>query len=88
MIEVIIMCEKCLSRTNCQFLGTHKNVSVEGCTAFRDEEEYVAKIKAEAIKEYVEKVKKKSKKRVSDIYGARVYIQDLDQIAKEMGVEL
>lgn len=82
------MCEKCLSRTNCQFLGTHKNVSVEGCTAFRDEEEYVAKIKAEAIKEYVEKVKKKSKKRVSDIYGARVYIQDLDQIAKEMGVEL
>ena len=95
------MCEKCLSRTNCQFLGTHKNVSVEGCTAFRDEEEYVAKIRAEAIKEFAKALKE-------DIssYWLEMYMNGLkgtmrtreitcecveeyiDQIANEMGVEL
>lgn len=76
------MCEKCLSRTNCQFLGTHKNVSVEGCTAFRDEKEYVAKIKAEAIKEFAERMKAL----ITEIEFVEDW--DLDQIAKEMGVSL
>ena len=42
-------CEKCLYRKNCQFLATHKNTTVEGCTAFESENN----LKTEAIKEFV-----------------------------------
>lgn len=79
------MCEKCLSRTNCQFLGTHKNVSVEGCTAFRDEEEYVAKIKAEAIKEVYAKVEEKFPE---GLYNSNDVLTLVEEIVEEMGVEL
>lgn len=42
----------------------------------------------QGVKDFAERLKNKSKKRVSDNYGARVFIQDIDNLAKEMGVEL
>ncbi len=76
----MIKCETCLSRTNCQFLATHKNTQVEGCTAFRDEEAYVAKIKAETIDEFVYKLK--------SIPHIALYKYEIDQAAKEMKVDV
>ena len=32
----IVKCETCLYNKNCQFLGTHKNAVVEGCTAYKN----------------------------------------------------
>lgn len=82
-------CEKCLSRTNCQFLGAHKKAIVEDCTAFRSEEQYIAKIRSEAIKESFDKLKTKIKT-VEIAYGEAeiIFADDLDKVAKEMGVEL
>jgi hypothetical protein len=82
-------CEKCLSRTNCQFLGTHKKAIVEDCTAFRSEEQYVAKIKAEAIKEFAEKIyRSRAMYGQKDKFNKTVFLNIVDQIAKEMGLEL
>jgi hypothetical protein len=47
----MIKCEKCLYRKNCQFLATHKNTTVEGCTAFESE----SALKAEVVKEFAER---------------------------------
>ena len=38
----------------------------------------------DATKEFVERLKAKSKKRVSDNHGARIYIEDIDNLLKEM----
>lgn len=44
-------------------------------------------IKSEVIKEFAERLINKSKKRVSDVYGPRVYIQDVLDLEKEMTEE-
>ena len=44
----------------------------------------LVKARPEAIKEFAERLKTKSKKRVSDSYGARIYVQDIDNLVKEM----
>lgn len=44
----------------------------------------ISEIRAEAIKGFAERLKEKSKKRVSDICGARVYVGDIDNLVKEM----
>ncbi len=36
-------CNKCLYKKNCQFLLKHKNAVVSGCTAFKDEADFVIK---------------------------------------------
>ena len=45
------------------------------------------KIKSEARKEFAERLKAKSKKRVSDIYGERIYFKDIDNLLEEMESE-
>ena len=78
------MCEKCLYRQNCQFLGKHKKADVSGCTAFVSEAGY----KSEAIKEFAEKVKDivdepaLIRGRVIDTIIARI-----DDLVKEMTEE-
>ena len=47
----MIKCEKCLYRKNCQFLATHKNTIVEGCTAFESEND----LQIKAVKEFAER---------------------------------
>lgn len=53
-----MICGDCLYRKNCQFLGKHKKpVVVEGCTAFVNEADFIAKHTSEAIKEFAERGK-------------------------------
>lgn len=83
------MCEKCLSRTNCQFLATHKNVIVDGCTAFKSEEQYVARIKLEAMKEFAEQLKEKQfevNDLNEDIFYA-VAVEDIDNFVENWVVK-
>ena len=47
-------------------------------------QQYILTARAEAVKEFAERLKKKSQKRTSDIYGERVYMQDIDILVKEM----
>lgn len=42
---------------------------------------------SEARKEFAERLKEKSKKRVSDIYGKRIFIEDIDNLLEEMESE-
>ena len=41
-------------------------------------------IKAEAIKEFAERLKKVSAKRTRDVYGERIFFKDIDNLVKEM----
>ena len=44
-------------------------------------------LQSEARKEFAERCKEKSKKRVSDIYGKRIFIEDIDNLLAEMESE-
>ena len=85
-----MICEKCLYRKNCQFLGTHKKAVVEDCSNFLSEKE----LKVKAYKECIEKVKSKATDigvcdaQGNDYGGATVvFVNDLDNLLKEMGCE-
>ena len=75
-------CEKCLYRKNCQFLATHKKTVVEDCSCFEEEN----KIKAEAVKEFAERLKKRLDRKHT-VYGREYVLRHLRELAKEMGVE-
>lgn len=81
------MCEKCLYRKNCQFLAKHKGVIVTDCTAFNDEEELKANIKAEAVKEYINKAKEEmlnfAKIEINEHYYYLVGTSFFDNLLKE-----
>lgn len=52
-----MICGDCLYRKNCQLLGRHKKpLVVEGCTAFVNEADFIARHKSQAIKEFAERV--------------------------------
>lgn len=74
----MIKCEKCLYRKNCQFLATHKNTTVEGCTAFESESDF----KIEAVKELLEKIEKQAILSEDDVYW--VELDDIYNLVKEM----
>lgn len=81
----MIKCEKCLYRKNCQFLATHKNTIVEGCTAFESEND----LRIEAVKEFWDKLKTHSRKMQSsdfsgEFWDRAVLVEDGDNIVKEM----
>ena len=61
-------------------------VSEERCYEIAREmiPQFVRQARAEAIKEFAERLKKKSQKRVSDHYGERIFIQDIENLVKEM----
>lgn len=46
------MCEKCLYRSNCQFLATHKKSVVKSCTVFRSEADFKTEIAMDVIDEF------------------------------------
>ena len=78
----MIKCEKCLYRKNCQFLATHKNTIVEGCTAFESEND----LRIAAAKEFAERLKKKAYLN-DDLAGLNymvVDVDDIDNLVKEM----
>ena len=58
--------------------------SIVRSKSLEDYDRLIGDISAEAIKEFAERLKTKSKKRVSDSYGARIYVQDIDNLVKEM----
>ena len=35
-MNTIVKCETCLYNRNCQFLATHKNAVIEGCTVYKN----------------------------------------------------
>ena len=46
--------------------------------------ENIEQTKTEAYKEFAERLKKKSKMRVSDIYGKRVFTEDIDNLLNKL----
>ena len=40
-----IKCETCLYNKNCQFLASHRNTAVEGCTAYKNYDDVVEVVK-------------------------------------------
>lgn len=63
----------------------NKNLLSKLCKKVRTESKVVEKlIKAEAIKEFAERLKDKSKKRTQDVYGEMVFFGDIDNLVKEM----
>lgn len=84
----MIKCEKCLYRKNCQFLATHKNTTVEGCTAFKSESD----LKAEAFKEFADLAIKKIYENVTPIpqqrYLVKMCIEEIENTKKEMVGEM
>lgn len=45
------MCEKCLYKSNCQFIAKHKKAVVDGCTAFKSEAELMGEIARKIFEE-------------------------------------
>jgi hypothetical protein len=77
------MCNKCLYKKNCQFLAKHRKTIVEGCTAFESEN----KVRAEAIKEFVERLKEYKYLSREWSHGEHPYVvevDDIDNLAEEM----
>lgn len=91
-------CEKCLYRKNCQFISKHhkfiseykkavieKSVIVTECTAFENEEEFKAKIKDEAIKEFAERLIDKAEHIATWSDGElAITISEIEDTAKEL----
>ena len=49
-MNTIIKCETCLYNRNCQFLATHRNTAVEGCTAYKNAADVVSREVFEQVK--------------------------------------
>jgi hypothetical protein len=84
----MIKCEKCLYRKNCQFLATHKNTIVEGCTAFESEND----LRIEAAKEFADLAIKRICENVTPIpqqrYLIKMCIEEIENTKKEMAGEM
>ena len=75
-------CEKCIYKKNCHFLSTHKKTIVEDCSCFEDEN----KVKAEAVKEFAERLKKKAEGCFYDLANLDDFmcaVTDIDNLVKE-----
>lgn len=81
----MFVCEKCLYRNNCQFLARHKNVVIENCTVFKNEEDFILNIKTEAYKEFEGRVRMILEKRYGKAYMRESkIIGDLADLLKEL----
>lgn len=79
-------CENCIYRKNCQFLAKHKKAKVSGCTAFVSEADFVKKAKAEAVREFAEKLKEQAVECDVDFnYSKACHIKNIEVVeAKEI----
>lgn len=83
-------CEHCIYRKNCQFLAKHKKVKVSGCTAFVSEVDFVKKAKAEAVREFAERLKEQAFEcDISFGLGSQrirqaVAVDDIDNLVNEL----
>lgn len=64
-----------------------KSLVEEGIDLAKSLNEMIAIVRTETVKEFAERLKNKSKRRVSDTYGKRVFIEDIDNLVKEMAGE-
>ena len=81
-------CEKCLYRKNCQFIAKDYKVPTYACecTAFESEEEFKAKVKFEAIKEFAERLKAISHP-YAPAHTQVIFESQIDNLVKEMGCD-
>ena len=52
-MNTIVKCETCLYNKNCQFLASHRNTAVEGCTAYKNYDDVVEVIRCKECQYFI-----------------------------------
>lgn len=52
-MNTIVKCDTCLYNKNCQFIATHKNTVVEGCTSYKDTTDIIGVIRCKECKYFI-----------------------------------
>lgn len=53
-MDKLVKCATCLYNKNCQFIGTHKNTIVEGCTAYKDATNMVEVVRCKNCEQFMQ----------------------------------